>query len=121
VGRYSPLFCEWDPIWVMDDPEWPRDEYDCMVGPCLRLLEEGAPEGQIEDYLFWQITGARVRRFLTKCREPSTQPRNNVASGRRPGGRVFADPAQASLLFLDDWKLGEGRSSGTRFNRHRSL
>ena len=34
------LLCEWDPIGVMDDPEWPRDEYDCMIGPVLRLLEE---------------------------------------------------------------------------------
>ena len=50
------LFCQWDPIGVMDDPEWPRDEYDCMVGPCLRLLEEGAPEGQIADYLLHEIT-----------------------------------------------------------------
>jgi hypothetical protein len=29
----------------MDDPAWPRDEYDCLVGPVLRHLEAGdAPE-----------------------------------------------------------------------------
>ena len=33
------LVNEWDPIGVMDDPEWPRDEYDCLVGPVLRHLE----------------------------------------------------------------------------------
>ncbi len=35
------LACAWDPIGVMDDPEWPRDEYDCLVGPVLRRLEAG--------------------------------------------------------------------------------
>jgi hypothetical protein len=50
------LFCEWDPIGVMDDPDWPRDEYDCMVGPTVRLLEEGATENEIADYLYREIT-----------------------------------------------------------------
>jgi hypothetical protein len=46
------LFCEWDPIGVMDDPEWPRDDYDCMVGPSLRMLEAGASAADIADYLY---------------------------------------------------------------------
>ena len=49
-ARWSELrtiFCKWDPIGVMDNPEWPRDEYDCMVGPVLRMLEADAPEGDI--------------------------------------------------------------------------
>ena len=50
------LFCEWDPIGVMDDPEWPRDEYDCMVGPSLRMLEAGASAGEIADYLHRETT-----------------------------------------------------------------
>jgi hypothetical protein len=50
------LFCQWDPIGVMDDPEWPRDEYDCMVGPSLRMLEASATEGEIADYLHDEIT-----------------------------------------------------------------
>jgi hypothetical protein len=35
------LMSVWDPIGVMDDPEWPRDEYDGLVGPVLRRLEAG--------------------------------------------------------------------------------
>ncbi len=50
------LLCRWDPIGVMDDPEWPRDEYDCMIGPLLRLLESGNSEKDIVAYLRAQIT-----------------------------------------------------------------
>lgn len=45
------LLSEWDPIGVMDDPNWPRDEYHCMVGPILRLLESDATEAEIAAYL----------------------------------------------------------------------
>lgn len=38
------LMCKWDPIGVMGDPDWPRDEYDCLVGPVLTLLAEGASD-----------------------------------------------------------------------------
>ena len=31
----------------MDDPDWPRDEYDCLVGPILRLLEDGASQADM--------------------------------------------------------------------------
>jgi hypothetical protein len=50
------LFCEWDPIGVMSDPEWPRDEYDCMVGPSLRLLEAGGTDEEIAEYLHREMT-----------------------------------------------------------------
>ncbi|MBZ5497159.1 MAG: hypothetical protein LAP85_12210 [Acidobacteriia bacterium] len=45
------LMCEWDPIGVMDDPGWPRDEYDCLVGPVLTKLQAGASTSNIADYL----------------------------------------------------------------------
>ena len=35
------LVNDWDPIGVMDDPEWPRDEYDAYVGQVYSLLERG--------------------------------------------------------------------------------
>jgi hypothetical protein len=54
-GELRDLLCDWDPIGVMDDPEWPRDEYDCMVGSVLRLLEGGASETAIADYLRKEI------------------------------------------------------------------
>jgi hypothetical protein len=35
------LIREWDPIGVMDDPEWPRDEYDSYIGEVYRYLARG--------------------------------------------------------------------------------
>ena len=45
------LWCEWDPIGVMTMTDWPRDEYDAYLGPTLRLLESGASQGQLVEYL----------------------------------------------------------------------
>lgn len=49
------LICAWDPIGVMDDPEWPHDEYDCLVGPVMRILESGAGPNEIAKYLRHEI------------------------------------------------------------------
>lgn len=49
------LMCQWDPIGVMDDPGWPRDEYDCLVGPLLTLLDSGASDEEIARYLRQEI------------------------------------------------------------------
>jgi hypothetical protein len=35
------LVADWDPIGVMDDPEWPRDEYDSYVGEIYKFLARG--------------------------------------------------------------------------------
>ena len=32
---------DWDPIGVMDDAEWPRDEYDSYIGEVHGFLERG--------------------------------------------------------------------------------
>ena len=45
------LWNEFDPIGVMDDPSWPRDEYEAYLGPTLRRLEAGASVKEIADYL----------------------------------------------------------------------
>lgn len=45
------LWCEWDPIGVLDDPNWPRDEYDDYLQPTLKLLRSGANVGAIARYL----------------------------------------------------------------------
>jgi hypothetical protein len=45
------LLNEWDPIGVTTTPEGPRDEYDCLAGPMMRMLETGASHGQIADFL----------------------------------------------------------------------
>ena len=49
------LWAEWDPIGVYD-ADWGPDEYDNYLGPSLRLLEEGAKNQQITEYLS-QIVG----------------------------------------------------------------
>lgn len=49
------LICAWDPIGVMDDPAWPNDEYDCLVGPVMRILESGASPDEITKYLSHEI------------------------------------------------------------------
>lgn len=45
----------WDPIRVMDDPEWPRDEYDGYIGRVFELLVTGGSDRQIEEYLEWAV------------------------------------------------------------------
>jgi hypothetical protein len=50
------LMCDWDPIGVMGDPTWPRDEYDCMIGPVLRLLERDASVDELQAYLGKELT-----------------------------------------------------------------
>ena len=50
------LLNEWDPIGVMSIPEGPRDEYDCIAGPLMRMLEAGASQGQIADFLRQEMT-----------------------------------------------------------------
>lgn len=50
------LFCDWDPIGVMDDLNCPRDEYDCLVGPSMRMLEEGVPVAELADFLHRETT-----------------------------------------------------------------
>ena len=50
-SQLNALMCEWDPIGVMTDPNWPRDEYECLVGLLLTLLQSGASDAQIAGYL----------------------------------------------------------------------
>jgi hypothetical protein len=43
--------CSWDPIGVMDDPDSPRDEYDCLVGGLLTMLQSRATDREFATYL----------------------------------------------------------------------
>ena len=45
------LVTEWDPIGVMNDPEWPRDEYDAYIGEIYKFLARGESEGFIARHL----------------------------------------------------------------------
>jgi hypothetical protein len=45
------LVRDWDPIGVMDDPEWPRDEYDAYIGEIYRYLVRNEPADFIARHL----------------------------------------------------------------------
>jgi hypothetical protein len=51
LAQLRALWCEWDPIGVLDDPDWPRDEYDDYLQPTWQLLESGASVSAIAQYL----------------------------------------------------------------------
>jgi hypothetical protein len=50
-SQLGELMCEWDPIGIMGNPDAPRDEYDCLLGPLLTRLQSSAPEVDIAGYL----------------------------------------------------------------------
>jgi hypothetical protein len=50
------LLCEFDPIGVMDEAEWPRDEYDCMIGPLVTMLQANASKSDLADFIEQEIT-----------------------------------------------------------------
>jgi hypothetical protein len=50
------LWNEFDPIGVFTiDGDWPQDEYEGYVGPCLRLCEEGKGVEDLESYIRWVV------------------------------------------------------------------
>ncbi len=50
AAQLNDLLCEWDPIGVMGFGA-PRDEYDCLIGPLLTMLQAGAATPDIASYL----------------------------------------------------------------------
>ena len=57
VKEIRALWREWDPIGVYLDPEsdWPPDEYDSYLAPCLRLLEHQALAEELARYLAYIV------------------------------------------------------------------
>ena len=49
------LWNKWDPIGVCPNTGGPIDEYDSYLGETLRLLEAGAAEQEMADYLVWVV------------------------------------------------------------------
>ena len=45
----------WDPLGVLCDPTWPRDEYDCLVGPLRSGLERGMSVDEIAAFLVHKL------------------------------------------------------------------
>jgi hypothetical protein len=42
------LLNEWDPIGVMEEPDWPSNEYDDLLDPLRERLDSGATAGELE-------------------------------------------------------------------------
>ncbi len=49
VSELNALLFEWDPIGV--GPDGPPDEYECLVGTLMTMLDSGATEREIAAYL----------------------------------------------------------------------
>lgn len=67
------LIRDWDPIGVMSDPEWPRDEYDAYVGRIYSRLSSGESAEAIAKYLCF------VERQQMGLGEPPMSARMGVA------------------------------------------
>src|SRR5690242_1931067 len=46
---------EWDSIGILQNADAPRDEYDCLTGPLLRLLEDSATTPELVAFLRAEI------------------------------------------------------------------
>ena len=51
MSQLRELWCAWDPLGVLHDPDWPRSEYDDYLDPTLDLLDRGGSEQDLEEYL----------------------------------------------------------------------
>jgi hypothetical protein len=45
------LLRKWDPIGVLDDTEWPDDEYDIYSAPMARMLDAGISEKNLYNHM----------------------------------------------------------------------
>jgi hypothetical protein len=105
--------CKWDPIGVMDQPDWSRDEYDCLVGQLLTMLQSGATNDAIAAYLRKEI----VEHFGLS---PDPYDFLAVARGARNwfdlGWRDVAEPTTIFVALLDEgvdvWRPVQARPLG---------
>ncbi len=93
------LICEWDPIGVVDDPDWPRDEYDCLVGPLLTLLQSDAAADAIASYLRKEV----IEHFgLSPAAYDFTAVARRLRTWFDQGWRDPAEPVTIFVALLDD-------------------
>ena len=45
------LLLRWDPIGVVNEPNWPQDEYDALLDPLAERLRAGATEQELTAFL----------------------------------------------------------------------
>lgn len=93
------LMCEWDPIGVMGESDWPRDEYDCLVGPLLTLLDSDARKEEIARYLRKEID----EHFgLSADNYDVTAVADRVRRWFDHGWRGLAEPVTIFVALLDE-------------------
>ena len=93
------LMCEWDPIGVMTDPDWPRDGYDCLVGPLLTLLAQGASAEEVARYLRKEI---EEHFGLSPEHYNFTEVAQRVHTWFDHGWRTVGDPVTIFVALLDE-------------------
>lgn len=112
------LMCEWDPIGVMGLPGWPRDEYDCLVGPLMTLLDSRACKEEIAHYLRHEVS----EHFGLP---PESYDLELVADRLRKwfdrGWRSLAEPVTVFIALLDEgvdvWRPVRARPLGSGLYR----
>ena len=83
----------------MDDPDWPRDEYDCLMGPLLTLLDSGASKEEIARYLRKEID----EHFgLSADNYDFTAVAERVRRWFDHGWRAIAEPVTIFVALLDE-------------------
>jgi len=117
-SQLNALMCEWDPIGVMDDRNWPRDEYECLVGPVLTMLQSGASQTEIASYLQAEI----VEHFgLSAEHYDFTAVAAQVRSWFDRAWRDLAEPVTIFVLLLDEgtdvWRPVQARPLGENLFR----
>jgi hypothetical protein len=85
IRELREILCEWDPIGVFSaDADWPKDEYDGLIGPLLGRLQAGADAGAVQDYLMGLdgYFGSTCPRRLLVLRNASLPGTTSTRGGR---------------------------------------
>ena len=106
------LLGEWDPIGVMHVPSWPRDEYDCLIGPLLTLLQSGAGDDAVANYLRKEV----VEHFGLSPTDDFAAVARTVLAWFDRGWRQVNQAVTVFVLLLDEgvevWRPVEARPLG---------
>lgn len=107
------LLWEWDPIGVRPASDWPRDEYDCLVGPLLTLLDAGASTEEITLH----VHQALDEHFgLTANNDAVRTVADRVRRWFDRAWRSLAEPVTIFVALMDEgvdvWRPVQARSLG---------
>ncbi len=110
------LVYEWDPIGVA--PDGPRDEYECLVGPLLTMLQSGATQSEIASYLETEL----IEHFgLVPNRDNIAAAASRVRAWFDRGWKELVDPVTIFVALLDEgtdvWRPVQARPLGADFYR----